>query len=474
MVKPASISRYSLSLAGLALLCASQPAFAQSKPAATDAKPESEEAVFIPIEYRPPPYRVAIGVRLAGNAKVKFSGVGSIGNSSFPRAEGLPAQWKDEGPLPRDAAVNRSYDRWGASGADYVDRSVTVDSELKEETTADRTTNIWAFTSTDQVVADPNYPGGEAIKYQTNWLTSGGSTVSAESGKSMAWDIEISRELGGNKRFSWGLLFGAGLSDFKTEQSATVKATLHTLTDTYSLKGRKAPRKARTDEQGNPVLDENKQPIFDLVPYVSDGPELWIQALNEDKKTLKFEADGITPYLVRFTGDVAYPTDVTPAFKWFDSPLRLADTPFDRSFTETAGVDVMGTWKVRGSFLTARFGPFFAANLGNRFTVRASAGLTFTVLGARMTFQEKYFHPVLKNYLSIDTDQSSNESRVFGNLGYFATGELEWRMTQRTGLFIAATHEDYLRKAKIQIGEQIAELETSTGTALRAGVSARF
>ncbi len=459
MVKPASISRYSLSLAGLALLCASQPAFAQSKPAAADDKPESEEAVFIPIEYRPPPYRVAVGVRLAGNTKVKFSGLGSIINSSSPPPDpDKDGNWQ---------SGNWSYDTWdSSSGLNYVYKDRSADSEGNAITVSDGKTNFWSFTSTEQIVTDPNYAAGEAIKYQTNWITSNGASISSESGKSLAWDIEISRELGGNKRFSWGLLFGAGLSDFKQQHSATVQATLHTVTDYYSLGGEYVPRIMTPNADGTDV-------IYVPSPYTSPGPKLYIQALNSDNTTLKFNDNG-TPYFVQYTGYEVYPTGVTPATKWYDGSIRLADHPYDRVYSDTPGVDVEGTWKVRGSFLTARFGPFFAANLGRHFTVRASAGLTFTVLGARMSFQEKYFHPVLKTYLSIDTDQPINESSVTGTMGYFATGELEWHMTQRTGIFVAASYEDYLRKMKIQIGQQIAEIEASTGTALRAGVSARF
>ena len=84
MVKPVSLPRLLGSLTSLALLLGGTTALAQqvTKPADSD-KPESEEAVFIPIEYRTPPWQVSVGVRLSGKAKVKFSNLGNIPNQDI-------------------------------------------------------------------------------------------------------------------------------------------------------------------------------------------------------------------------------------------------------------------------------------------------------------------------------------------------------------------------------------------------------
>ena len=112
--------------------------------------------------------------------------------------------------------------------------------------------------------------------------------------------------------------------------------------------------------------------------------------------------------------------------------------------------------------------------LGRYFALRASAGATFTVLGAQLRFRESYYHPVLATDMIMEADQSSSDSTVTGTLGYFVAGELEWFMTKRTGMFLGGIHESYARDLKIRLGSQTAEIAANAGTAFRAGFTTHF
>ena len=449
MVTPASLPRISGPLACLALLLSSLPAHAQQAKQSDSAKEQSEEAVFIPVEYRPPPYQVSIGVRIAGKAKVKFSGVGNIGYSGV-----------NPGANTDDPAILRFYDN-GYVGPDNS-RDIAGNLIVK----GDGQTNVWAFSSANQL-DNPTKPNATTLSMEANRIESSGATIDAESESSPGWDIQITRQLGGNNRFSWGLLFGAGISDVNAKVSGSVKANLHTITDTYLLG--EAATKLYVDAL-NPT---------DYAPYQSPGPYPFYLT-HQDKN-----ADGTLKWVLDANGapttvPVMVPTlgaDGKQLFEVRDDSIRLPGLPAHRDDDVTQGVDVAGTWQVKGAFMTARFGPYVAVQLARRLSLRASAGITLTVLGAQFKFREEYLVPSINKYISRDTENlDRNESTVTGTFGYYASGEIEWFMTNRTGLFVGASYENYMRKLRITMPEttQFADIETSTGTVIRTGVTTRF
>ncbi len=470
MVKPALPLRYSGPLLSLALALASQPLHAQQAKPADDDRTESEEAVFIPVEYRPPPWQVSVGVRVTGKAKIKFSGLGSMPARNYPgpnpnatAAEKDTQEYKDA--LAYVAKYGRNYDNG------YVGPNYSVDIDGNQIDPNDNKTNYWAFTSSDQVMIDPNNPNGHALAFANNSIRSGGATAEADSSKSVGWDVEISRELGATKRFSWGLIFGAGLSDLNAKTSGTVKSNLHTITDLYSFGGTKLT--ATTGSDGTVTYSPTKA----TGPYWYNPTET-VQKKDANGNPVFYEQDATDgsykkgdPVMI---SQVILGADGKAIVRWGDISVRLADTPFSRTETITEGIDVLGTWQVKGAFLTARFGPYIDMKLGEHFSARASAGITLTVLGARLLFEERYLHPILNQYMSIDTRSSTNEATITGTVGYFASGELQWHMTQRTGLFFGAIHESYARDLRLRIGEQVADIDVSAGTAFRTGFSTRF
>ena len=447
MVKPVSHSRLLGSLIILALLLGSTTGFAQQapKPAESD-KTESEEAVFIPVEYRAPPWQVSVGVRLAGKAKVKFSGLGAIPNTTS---------------VPGSATASDDYTK--TYGRTYDDGSVSPDSTYvfstlngttytKSEPT-DGKTNVWAFTSADQVV---DYNGGKALAFHAYAVESDGATTAAEENSSLAWDIEVSRELGSNRRMSWGLLFGAGISDINCKSDATVKAKLRTLTDYYSLDGVTLP----TDLSLCYTYSGRSQAYLYTYDDTADPSHLSPLKDTAGNYIYKKDADG------------------NNVIVWTSDPQRLSTEPLADARTDvtetTASLDCIGHWEVKGAYITARFGPYFAYQITRRLAVRASAGLTFTIIGARFRINEQVYIPATKAYMQLTNEDLNLDAKVSGILGYYASCELDAFFTDRTGMFIGASHEDFQHDLSLKYYNQQADIALSTGTVLRTGITTRF
>lgn len=466
MAKPASFLRYSVPLASLALLCASQPAFAQAKPAAPDTKAESEEAVFIPVEYRPPPYQVSIGVRLSGKAKVKFSGLGSV-----PMEVDPAAYTETESTVGGVTTKKRDYYRTYDDGAVYPDYTRTLNSDDTYTQVAPPEagkTNYWSFTSANQVVDLPT--GGKALALHAYSVESNNDDVPevAKNG-SITWDIEVSRELGSNRRMSWGLLFGAGISDINCKTSATVKAKLRTLTDYYSLEG----VTLSTDTTTGAVIPKS----------YTGSSEIYLYSYKLADDGISYATDASGNYIPVYQYDQAgNKIKVQPSVPRISTD-PLADLHSDVT-EETASLDVVGNWQVKGAYLTARFGPYFTFQLARRLALRASAGLTFTVVGTTLRFNERVYVPAKAAYMEINNGDLSRDPkkggdyttdpRVSGILGYFVSCELDAFLTDRTGVFIGASHEDFQRDLSMQYKTQQADLSLSSGTVIRTGITTRF
>lgn len=479
MAKPASPSRLLGSLIILALLLGSTTVFAQEAAKSPESDtPESEEAVFIPIEFRPPPWQVSVGLRLAGKAKVKFSGLGAIPNSTSYMGPN-PAATADE---KETAAYKYAQAYAAAYGRSYDDGSVSPDktyvfstlngTEYTRESPTDGKTNVWRFASADQVVDMPGGTG-KALAYHAYAVESDGTTASVEENGQMTWDIEISRELGSNRRMSWGLLFGASISDIRCKTDATIKSKLHTITDYYSLDGVTMPTNI-----ANGYMYMGRQQNY-VLTYTYDDVK------DPNHTTPLQDSDGYYIYLKDADGNYVFQKDAdgNNLIVWSSNPQRLPSDPTLRTdeTESTASLDCIGHWEVKGAYMTARFGPYFAYQLTHRLALRASAGLTFTVVGARFFLNERVVIPAARAYTELDM-QLTNESASFdavvsGILGYYASGELNTFFTDRTGMFFGASYENFQRDLSLgsnYAGHQRADVSLSSGTILRTGITTRF
>lgn len=437
MVKPASLSRSALPLTCLALILGGTVASAQQARPADDSRAESEEAVFIPIEYRPPPWQVSVGIRLSGKAKVSFSKLGALPTNaagSYQDANGK--------------IVARYYD----DGAVLPDTTYALDAEDKATVKVEPTdgkTNYWSFTNANQVV-DRN--GSKVLAMHQYSVQSNGDQAEAEDNGSPGLDIEVSRELGANKRMSWGVLLGAGINDINCKSQGEVKSRLHTLTDYYSLEGINFPA-TLTDADMN--HQGNRQYYLTQTIAGENGYSETVYVYGPDGKRVKVWGIPVEQRL---------PTDPIP-----DSQTSESEA--------TPSITVDGYWQVKGAYMTARLGPYFTFQLTRRIAVKASAGLTFTVLGTKFLINERATLevPAAKLYLAINNEKANIDPTVTGSLGYFFAGELDAFLTDRTGMFVGVSHENYGRNLtmKTPYGQQ-ADISLSTGTILRTGVTTRF
>jgi|GEM_PF-5993263 len=459
MAKHASPTRLNGTLIILALLLGSTTVSAQEarKPAESD-KIESEEAIFIPVEYRPPPWQVSVGVRLAGKAKVKFSGLGAIPNTTaFP-----------SGTTASDFTntYGRTYDDGSVSPDSTKVFSTLNGTEYVRQEPTDGKTNVWSFTSADQVVDLPS--GGKALAFHAYGVESDGATQTSETSAQMAWDIEISRELGSSRRMSWGLLFGAALSDISCKADATIKSKLRTLTDYYSLEGVTIPADISYGYQYS-----GRQQAY-LLTYTYDEEK------DPTHKTPLTDSNGYFIYLKDSAGNYVYQKDASGnnIIEWTSNPQRLPSNPIADARTDvtesTASLDCIGHWEVKGAYMTARFGPYFSYQITPKIVVKASAGLTFTVIGARLRLNERVYIPALGDYMQLTNEDLNLDAKVSGILGYFASCELDAFLTNRTGVYIGASHEDFQRDFSMQYYQQRADVSISTGTVLRTGITTRF
>jgi hypothetical protein len=443
MAKPASPSRLLGSLIILALLLGSTTAFSQEAPKPADSdQAESEEAVFIPVEYRAPPWQVSVGIRMAGKAKVKFSQLGAVPTDVYP------------GSTAASDSSTTNYGRTYADGKVLADSTYALNSDgstYSRISPTDGKTNYWNFSSAEQVVDLPD-GGGKALAFHAYVVETAGTTAAVEKNSQIAWDIEISRELGSNRRMSWGLLFGAAISDINCKTDATIKAKLRTLTDYYSLTGVTLPTDytSGTSYSGVEEYYPYTYKLNDNGTYATDSSGAYIPVYQYDSQGNKLTAWTTAQ---RISTDPTKRTDVTE---------------------ETASLDCIGHWEVKGAYMTARFGPFFSYQLTRRLSLRASAGITFTVIGARLLLNERVLIPATKAYMQLTNENLNLDAKVNGILGYFASCELDTYFTDRTGMFFAASHEDFEKDFSMSYYAQHADISLSTGTVLRTGITTRF
>jgi hypothetical protein len=446
MVKPAPLRRLRQPITAFAILLIGLPALAQEapKPPATEiGEPGFDEPMFLPLEFRPPDDTLHVGIRIGGKAKITFHGLGS-----------MPTNWVP-GLMGDTTTTNRLY----ADGQVQTDARTRPDGNPVN----DGLTNTWVMNAdAGHIVSDttPGLPAGsQAIAFHSYSTESNGATATASSGATPSWDLEFDHRLGG-KKVIWGIMFGAGLSDINAKASGTLETSLRVVTHVYSLYGAPAP--------GFPTnADGTLSTTF--VGYTA--PSTAATQQYDENGNLQRAADGS---IVTVNIDNTTLLAQQPNLAASDDGV-LSPTPV--SFT--------GKWEVKGAFITIRSGPYVQASLTKRLTVRASAGAAFTLVGARMKYQETATLPVSSaTALTIDstTIASSSENTTTAKIGAFGSLDAEWMITRRTGFFLGLLYEGYSGTTDIVAAkapsaasfDRVAKVETSAGLSFRLGLTARF
>ena len=370
----------------------------------------------------------SVSTRLIGRANVTFTNLGSV--SSGHDATDLISE------------VTRTYD----DGRVSLDtRTDTDGNDLLD----DGRTNSWYYYSASQVTPDQS-----GIAFHQYSSVSEGQNRSVESGLMPGLDVEYSLRLGlfarpapdRPARISWGWAIGIGFSDVNVKTSGTLFATLHKLTDTYSLLGAAVPDVGDGDDDSDDDIDD------------PDGPGYTSPSQRVESVT---NADGtVTEYVV-------------------DTTTLLANRPESRlEEIFEGGAEIEGFWQVRGASMTVRTGPWIRWQPAEKFSLRLSAGGAVTLLGLRMRYDERL---VAANGLQLsDTtdvliqEQDETESQSFAVGGLFSGLDAEWWFTRRTGFFGSAYYEQFSQEGTLNAGERGARIEISSGVGVRFGITTRF
>lgn len=449
MVKPASLSRLTGSLSCLALFLGGTVAFAQQARPVEDEKPESEEAIFIPLEYRRPPYQVNVGFRYSTTAHVKFSGLGGIPNQDYYPGDSIEAD-----------DTTKTYGRYYYDGAVYPDYTYEYNEngDLEKTEATDGMTNYWNFASSDQIVTLDD--GTEAVAMHIYQVLPGDGTAEADSEKSLSWEIEVSRELGSYKRFSWGITFGAGLADINCKTTGTVTSYLRTLTDYYDITG----------------IDTSEADEDDGLSYTGNWEWTPWSYLYEDT-----DGDGVTELQYDDDGNAIkvyeYDDDGNLVVEWYyDDVQRISTDPIYRTDVteETPSIVVKGYWQVKGAALSTRVGPYFSYQFTPHLSLKVSGGLLFTLVGLNVWINERAYIPAMDDYLEFSNEEYNLDARVSGLLGYYVSGEIDAFLTDRTGFYVGFSHEDFTRDLSMRYYWCVADFSMETGSVWRAGIVTRF
>ncbi len=313
--------------------------------------------------------------------------------------------------------MNRSY----TDGFVVLDERYTDDGDKVPE---DGTTNRWGFGSDSQVTED-----GAGIFFKDYSTDGEGQTIDGESEDSVGLDMEFALRLGdwGQGGFgligpySWGFSFGLGLNDLNIRTRGTVISTLNTVTDYYDLLGATVPE----------------------APYTS--PSFITQTI--------INADG------------------TSSNVQVDNTILLENRPLYRDSVSTpGGAAVDGYWEVDGTYFTFRLGPWFRWRPIDRLSFRASAGLTGTIMGATLAYDER---------VTINDERSLSESiegdrETVGSVGYYGYLDLEFWITDVTGIFAGVTYEASTTELDLFAGNRTAKVNFDSSVGFRIGITTHF
>ncbi|MGH8019978.1 MAG: hypothetical protein ACREIA_17210, partial [Opitutaceae bacterium] len=321
-----------------------------------------------------------------------------------------------------------SGERFGEATRTYHDGVVQLD----QRTTADGVdlpddgyTSYWSMLNDSQVLPDQS-----GIAFHNYSTISDGATVDAESGSKPGFDLELSRRFGGfGKRMSdnrrpgsWGGFLGLGLTDINAKTTGTINATLRSITDVYSLDGATPP----------------------TAPYTAPSTET-----------------------VTVIGPDGTETSVV-----INNSILLANQPISRTVTDEAGAAAIdGFWQVKGTYVSARTGVWSRFHISRQLSIRASAGVSFHLLGVDMRYDERLEDETLAVPIRA---QEQGETTSYEAVGLFGSLDVELWLTRRTGLFASFTYEGLSDDLALTLGGRTADVELSSGAGFRFGLTTLF
>jgi hypothetical protein len=404
------------------------PAFAQTPQSTT-----TEEEDRLPLnfatpadEWYQPKSTISFGYRvLSSGINVNFGNLGNVPSiQTLVTSNDLTVgRVYDNGFVAADAArpteVDSSGNQTSTPGGRYTttgtraDGTTFVNGDFLSYTPG--LTRAWGYNTASQVQ-------GGRVGMSNFSATSEGATAEAEQGVSGGVEMQMSRNFGKiGKRVEWSISAGVALNDINAKTNGTVRSTLHTHTDYYSLNGRPAP----------------------TAPYT--GPSF--TDLTDSSGT------------VISTGGLETTT-----------PISALPTPGQSTDTSAAGAaSVQGNWQIKGAYFMLRLGPTLRAQINDRFGVSASLGVAGAYSGSRYSVVEQI--ELVDVNEPVTTIEESTQNKFLP--GFYADVNLEWMANNRTGLFGGVSVQNF-GDYNQSVGGRTAKIELGNAVGLRGGISIKF
>jgi hypothetical protein len=435
----------------------------------------------VPIEfYRPLKNSVSIGVRrIGGDAKVKFSNIGSISSLTIPSLDGTGNRVYDNDVIGADAlgvggsrpAEMNNVDTNGDGVFDAYRSVVTSTSDTNIRTTTtitrldmgggryqerqtvmienvgttgspttisntetilgeylayqDGVTRLWSYNSVDQT-----NPTNGTVDMSIYSVAPSGAVAEAESEGSSGVELQFARVIKRYKRFEWGINFSAGSANINAKTRQRIRANLITTTDRYTL------------EPGSEFVDYgdfNSSTNFDTkvetrTELDADGNQITYEYLSERDHRLGRSVNRIVN------------GEVTPD-----------------------GADVDGYWQIKGAYYMLRLGPVIRMPITQKWTASVSFGGALAYVGSRFLIDEYIEKPGVIGPIRFQGEGS--EKALVG--GYYGDINLERWMTVRTGFFAGYSIEkmgNYVHK----FAGRSADVDIGSSGGFRFGIITRF
>ena len=383
-------------------------------------------------EWYTPKNSVSVGFRtLTSGTNVRFGNLGSIGFSSSVVASAKPVKRVyDNGFVDVDAARAAELDANGIQvttpGGRYQTYTTTpvytydtagnvISTEYVKTVATDSLsytpglTRVWGYSTPEQALENPGYIGMSSYS-----ATSDGESRTHKEGLNSGVELQLShalRKIG--KKSELSVIGGIGLNGINNKTSGTVKSTLLTFTDYYSLHGQPAPTTS---------LD--------------------------------------TPYSAP-----SYPTYAT------ETTAPISAVADQSTLIPTTGAAIVnGNWQVRGAYFMVRVGPSIRTQITEHFALSASLGLAGAYVGTSYTAVESMAVPIIGTKIS-DPISSSETTKLLG--GYFADVNMEWTATDSMGLYTGFTAQKFGSYTQT-LGDRTAHVDLGSSMGIRGGMNIKF
>ncbi len=371
-----------------------------------------------------PKYTFSYGYRALSGSKATFGGSSRVFNKL--------ATAFDTSVVPTGSTtVARIYDD-GTVGVD------TRSDGAGRPMASDGTTNNWVYEHATQV-------SGGFVNFNTYTAKVLESPALESMGNTYGLEVTVSRDLPKlGRRILWNVSGGLSLNDIRQHLFRYEQANIETRTDKYYLDGQAA---------GTPGTSH---PTSTTVTVVNpDGTTSTITTSVNDSTTLPNQ----------------------PTISGGNNPVITQSGSAPSAENEVFKATVRNHYKIKGAYYTLRVGPTFIIPVTAKFRFSIGAGAALVYAGTTYTVDSE-FTPTDDETVITRTDSGYDKKAL---PGYYLDANLEYWLTERTGLYAGAIFQStgsYTQN--ITSEETLAEVNYSTNvdlttqTGLRLGMNIRF